>query len=100
MACARFDRRGILAARTHLDCDGAVRCGARCGVTRRFDLAFDDEVMRRFAVDLWGAQCQRRAAVDHRLSLGDLDRYIIREIFGLRLTLGDDRRDRFTDKSH
>ena len=71
VAAARFHRRGVLPVRARFDGDGLGRAGPDLvEVGRRHD-AFDDDVARRFGMNLRRARLKRRARVDHRRGLVD-----------------------------
>ena len=100
MAGARLDRRGILAPRTCLDRDLAMRRLLRGGKSRRLDLSLNDEISRGLGVNRRRVIGERRARVDHGRGFGNVHQNVLGHIFGFRFARRHDRGDRFADEPH
>ncbi len=100
VAAARLHRRRVLAVRARVDRDDLVRAAPGGIETFALELAFEDDIARRFGMDLRRAGCERRARVNRGLDLGDIERDLIDNVLGFFLARRDHGGDRLADETH
>jgi hypothetical protein len=100
VAAARLHRRRVLAVRARVYADNCVRAAPGSIETFALELTFEDDIARRFGMDLRRAGCERCARVNLRRDIGDIERDLIDKVLGFFLARRDHGGKRLADETH